>query len=54
MYEDFDDIVDYKELIEFMEKWNEKQTGATYYQDTKTVALVPEELKNKYCDKSPT
>lgn len=53
MYEDFNDIVDYKELIEFMEKWNEKQTGATYYQDTKTVVLVPEELKNKYCDKYP-
>ena len=35
MYEDFDDIVDYKELIEFMEKWNEKQTGVTYYQDTR-------------------
>lgn len=42
MYEEFDcdrDIVDLKELHEFIEQWNRKQTARAYDVDYKTVVL---------------
>ena len=42
MYEDFNDIVDEKELRDFIEEWNAKQNGMTYESDYKTVVLLNE------------
>ena len=40
MYEDFDDIVDEKELRDFIKVWNNKQTAKAYYPDRKTIVLL--------------
>lgn len=42
MYEDFDDIVDEKEMRDFVKAWNEKQTGKSYEIDYSTVVLLNE------------
>jgi len=43
MYEDFDDIVDQKELEDFVKEWNEKQTAKAYYPDYKNIVLFSED-----------
>ncbi len=37
MYEEFDGVVDREELEQFVQQWNEKQIGVSYYPDYKTV-----------------
>lgn len=42
-YEDAaEDLVDEKELIDFVEQWNQKQTVTSYYPDYKKVLLLKE------------
>jgi len=45
MYEDFEydnDAVDIKELIDFIDKWNKKQTASSYEIDHKKIILLNE------------
>jgi len=42
MYDDFDDIIDYEELVNFIKEWNDKQTAKAYLPDYKTVIILSE------------
>lgn len=39
MYDDFDDIVDLKQLHDFVKEWNQKQTAKSYYQDNNVIII---------------